>query len=133
MKQVLLAGLLVVGPLSAGAAFAHHAFTAEYDQNKPVTLRGALKEIQMTNPHGWIVMDVKGDDGQVVTWRVETGPTNTLMRAGLRKTDFVPGTEIVVKGFQAKSGRPIANGREVTFADGRDFFLGTSAPGAGER
>ena len=129
MKHALLVVLLSVGPLSAGAAFAHHAFTAEYDQNKPVTLHGALKEIQMTNPHGWIVLDVKGEGGMVVTWRVETGPTNTLMRAGLRKSDFVPGTEIIVKGFHAKSGRPIANGREVTFADGRDFFLGTSAPG----
>ena len=129
MRHALLVGLLSVGPLSTGAAFAHHAFTAEYDQNKPVTLRGALKEIQMTNPHGWIVLDVKGEDGVVVTWRVETGPTNTLMRAGLRKSNFVIGTEIIVKGFHAKSGRPMANGREVTFADGRDFFLGTSAPG----
>ena len=128
MKRMLLAGLLIVAPLSAGSAFAHHAFTAEYDQIKPVTLRGALKEIQMTNPHGWIVLDVKGENGAVVTWRVETGPTNTLMRAGLRKSDFIPGTEIIVKGFLAKSGRPIANGREVAFADGRDFFLGTTAP-----
>ena len=67
----------------------------------------------MTNPHGWIVLDVKGETGAVVTWRVETGPTNTLMRAGLRKADFIPGTEIIVRGFLAKSGRPIANGREV--------------------
>jgi hypothetical protein len=129
MKHVLLVGLLITGPLSAGAAFAHHAFTAEFDQNKPVTLRGSLKEIQMTNPHGWIIIDVKGDDGTVVTWRIETGPANTLQRAGLRKSDFTPGVEIVVKGFLAKSGRPIANGREVTFADGRDFFLGSSATG----
>jgi hypothetical protein len=129
MKHVLLVAFLSIGTLSAGAAFAHHAFTAEYDQNKPVTLRGALKEIQMTNPHGWIILDVKGADGTLVTWKVETGPTNTLVRAGIRKSDFVPGTEIIVKGFLAKSGRPIANGREITFADGRDFFLGTSAPG----
>ena len=128
MKHVLLVGFLIIGPLAAGAAFAHHSFTAEYDQNKPVTIRGALKEIQMTNPHGWIILDVKGPEGDVVTWRVETGPTNTLMRPGLRKSDFTPGTEIIVKGFLAKSGRPIVNGREVTFADGRDFFLGSSAP-----
>ena len=128
MKHVLLVGVLGIGLLSAGTVFAHHSFTAEYDQNKPVTLRGALKEIQMTNPHGWIILDVKGPEGDVVTWRVETGPTNTLMRAGVRKSRFIPGTEIIVKGFMAKSGRPIVNGREVTFADGRDFFLGSSAP-----
>jgi hypothetical protein len=73
---------------------------------------------------------VKGEGGGVVNWRVETGPTNALMRRGLRKTDFVPGSEIVVKGFLARNGRPIANGREITFADGRDFFLGSSGTGA---
>lgn len=129
MKRALLVSLVSVGLFWSGTAFAHHAFTAEFDQSQPVTLRGALKEVQMTNPHGWIIMDVKGDDGALVTWRVETGPTNTLMRAGLRKSDFVPGTEIIVKGYHAKSGRPIANGREITFADGRDFFLGSSATG----
>jgi hypothetical protein len=73
-------------------------------------------------------MDVTEPDATVVHWRIETGPTNTLIRGGLRKTDFIPGTEIVVKGFRAKNGTPTANGREITFADGRDFFLGSNLP-----
>jgi uncharacterized protein DUF6152 len=125
MKKVLsLAGVCL---LVAATSWAHHSFAAEYDQSKPVTLRGTLKLVELTNPHGWIHMDVKGADSKVVAWKIETGPTNTLIRGGLRKTDFVMGEEIVVKGFLAKNGTPTINGREITFADGRDFFLGSSA------
>ena len=113
--------------LFAATAWAHHSFAAEYDQTKPVTLHGTLKLVELTNPHGWIHMDVKGPDTKVVSWKIETGPTNTLIRGGLRKADFIPGEEIVVKGFLAKNGTPTINGREITFADGRDFFLGSSA------
>jgi hypothetical protein len=77
-------------------------------------------------------MEVKGPEAKVVKWRIETGPTNTLIRGGLRKADFVPGLEIVVKGFLAKNGTSTVNGREITFADGRDFFLGSSGAGAPE-
>ena len=128
MKKVLSLGVLCAGLLWTASAWAHHSFAAEYDQSKAVTLRGTLREVELTNPHGWIHMDVKGPDGKVVAWRIETGPTNTLIRGGLRKTDFVPGGEIIVKGFLAKNGTPTVNGREITFADGRDFFLGSSAP-----
>lgn len=125
MKKVLsLAGVCL---LVAATAWAHHSFAAEYDQSKPVTLRGTLKLVELTNPHGWIHMDVKGADSKVVAWKIETGPTNTLIRGGLRKSDFRMGEEIVVKGFLAKNGTPTINGREITFADGRDFFLGSSA------
>ncbi len=126
MKKWLSLVGMGVGILVAPTAWAHHSFAAEYDQNKPVTLRGTLKQVELTNPHGWILMDVTGPDAKVVNWRVETGPTNALMRAGLRKTDFVAGTEIVVKGFLARNGTPTANGREITFADGRDFFLSST-------
>ena len=127
MKKALSLVGMGVGILVAATAWAHHSFAAEYDLSKPVTLRGSLRQVELTNPHGWIHMDVKGPDATVVNWRIETGPTNALIRGGLRKTDFVPGTEIVVKGFLAKNGTPTANGREITFADGRDFFLGSSA------
>ena len=129
-KKGLSVVCMGVGVLMAATAWAHHSFAAEYDMDKPVTLRGTLKQVELTNPHGWIHMDVKEPDAKVVSWRIETGPTNALVRRGLRKTDFVPGTEIVVKGFLAKNGTPTANGREITFADGRDFFLGSSAGAA---
>jgi hypothetical protein len=125
MKKVF--SLVGLSLLVAATAWAHHSFAAEYDQSKPVTLRGKLKLVELTNPHGWIHMDVKGTDSKIVAWKIETGPTNTLIRGGLRKTDFVMGEEIIVKGFLAKNGTPTINGREITFADGRDFFLGSSA------
>lgn len=127
MKRVLSLVGTGICLLLAGTAWAHHSFAAEYDQTKPVTLHGTLKLVELTNPHGWIHMDVKGTDNKLVAWKVETGPTNTLIRGGLRKSDFVPGADIVVKGFLAKNGTPTINGREITFADGRDFFLGSSA------
>ena len=109
---------------------AHHAFSAEFDSTKPVTLRGTLTKVELTNPHGWIYVDVQGPDAKVVSWAIETGPTNALIRAGVRRTDFVIGTEIVVEGFLAKNGTPTINGREIKFADGRQFFMGSSGAGA---
>ena len=131
-KQLWAVGMALGLVATVTPASAHHSFAAEYDQSKPVTLRGTLKEVELTNPHGWIHMDVKGPEAKVVNWRIETGPTNTLIRGGLRKADFIPGAEIVVKGFLAKNGTSTINGREITCADGRDFFLGSSGAGAPE-
>lgn len=109
---------------------AHHSFAAEYDASRPVTLNGTLTKMEWTNPHGWIFIDVKGPDGTVVNWAVEAGSPNALLRKGLRATDFAIGAEVVVSGYRAKSGKPMANGRTVKFADGRNFFMGSSGTGA---
>jgi hypothetical protein len=126
---VLGIAALIVG---AASALAHHSFAAEFDINKPVTLRGTLTKMEWVNPHGWIYMDVKGPDGKVVNWAVEAGATNQMLRRGLRQTDFEVGIEIVVEGYQARNGSPTANGATVKLPDGRNFFLGmpeTGAPG----
>ena len=107
-------------------ARAHHSFAAEFDASQPVTLTGTLTKMEWVNPHGWIYVDVKGNDGKVENWAIEAGAPNALLRRGLRKTDFPIGAEVVVKGYRAKNGTPTANGQSVTFKDGRNFFLGAS-------
>ena len=123
-----ISGLVVgVGMLLASMpVLAHHSFAAEYDENQPITLKGTLTKMDWVNPHGWIHVDVKGPDGKVVNWAIETGAPNALLRRGLRKTDFPPGTEVTIQGFRAKDGTNTANGRTVTTKDGKNFFAGSS-------
>ncbi len=123
--------LVIAGFLGAVApAFAHHSFASEFDADQPITLKGTLTKFDFVNPHGWIYVDVKGDDGIVVNWAVETGGPGALLRRGVRKDSFPIGVEVVVKGYRAKSGLPKANGASIKLADGRDYFLGSSGPGA---
>ena len=110
--------------------FAHHAFQAEFDDKKPVHLVGKVTKMEWINPHAWIHIDVKTPDGKVEQWMIEGGTPNTLFRRGFSKTSLMPGSVIVVDGYQAKDGSQKANGRDLTFPDGRKLFLGSSGTGA---
>ena len=129
-----LATVIAVGVLLAGAAAlplaAHHAFAAEFDAKKPVRFEGTVTKMDWTNPHVWVHVDVKKPDGKVENWAFEAGTPNVLFRRGFTKNSLLPGTKIVVDGYQAKDGSRRANGRDVTFADGRKLFLGSSGTGA---
>jgi Family of unknown function (DUF6152) len=122
-KLFVLAVLL----LAAAPAWAHHAFAAEFDQSRPLKLKGTVVKWEVTNPHSWIYMDVKGDDGKAVTWMIEGGSPNNLYRLGFTKDSLPPGAEIVVEGYQAKDRSTRAVGKNVTFSDGRKLFLGLQA------
>jgi hypothetical protein len=115
---------------TAAQVWAHHSFAAEFDANRPVKLRGAVTEMEWINPHSWIHVDVKGPDGKVVSWMVEGGSPNALLRRGFTKSALPPGTQILIEGYQAKDGSNRANGRDLTFADGRTLFLGSAGTGA---
>jgi hypothetical protein len=120
---------LVLGP-GAASVRGHHAFAAEFDANKPVKLEGTVTRMEWINPHAWIHIDVKKPDGTIEKWMIEGGTPNTLLRRGFSKTSLVPGTLIVVDGYQAKDGSLKANGRDLTFPDGRKLFMGSSGTGA---
>ena len=116
--------------LAAAPAFAHHAFSAEYDAQQPITLKGTLTKMEWVNPHGWIYVDVKDESGKVVNWAIEFGSPNALLRRGLRRTDFPEGVEVTVSGYRAKNGSATVNGNSVKLPDGRNLFTGSSDTGA---
>ncbi len=120
----------ILALLVAAPARPHHAFAAEFDINRPIKLRGTVTKMDWINPHSWIHIDVKDPDGKVVSWMIEGGSPNVLLRMGFTKDALPAGAEIVLDGFQAKDGSNRGVGKTLSFADGRKLFLGSSAPGA---
>ena len=131
MRSSLVVAAAALVMLAAGAPLvAHHAFSAEFDSTRPVTLKGKVTKMEWINPHAWLHMDVRSQDGKVISWAVEGGAPNALLRRGWNRTSVPPGTEIVVEGYRAKDGSNRANGRDVTLANGTKLFLGSSGTGA---
>jgi hypothetical protein len=123
-----LVGLFVW--IAATPAAAHHAFAAEFDASKPISLEGTITKMEWVNPHSWVHLDVTQSDGTVESWMVEGGPPTSLLRRGFTKRDLPVGAKIFVEGYLAKDGSKKANGRDLTLADGQKLFMGSSGTGA---
>ena len=125
-------GLMVAGLgllFAAAPAMAHHSFAAEYDGNKPITLKGTVTKIDWMNPHIWVYLDVKDDSGSVTHWQCEGGPPNSLTRNGWTKDALKIGDQVTVEGFRAKDGTNTINSRSVKLPDGRSVFAGSAEDG----
>ena len=127
-------GVCLLLALAGARVQAHHAFAAEFDANKPVKLKGTVTRLEWVNPHSWLHIDVKKPDGTVEQWMIEGGPPTSLLKRGFTKKSLEAGTEVAVEGFMSKDHacHPIcrANGRDITFTDGRKLFMGSSGTGA---
>jgi len=108
----------------------HHSFAAEYDADKPITLKGTITKADFVNPHSWLYINVKDTDGKLVNWAIEMGPPNGLIRRGVHKDSVPAGLEVTVEGYRSKDGTPTANGTTILLPDGRHLFAASSAPGA---
>ena len=125
MKRILF-GVLVVVLLAAVPAMAHHAFSAEYDRDKPITLKGKITKVDWMNPHIYYYIDAAGPNGRVQNWAIEGSTPAGLQRRGIRRDTLKIGSSITVEGFMARDGSNHVNGRNVTFADGRRVFAGAN-------
>ena len=130
LKKVLAVAGVASCLLTSTQSWSHHAFGAEFDPNRPLVLRGPVVKVEWVNPHAWIHLEHTNEDGTKETWMVEGGTPNTLLRRGLNRRSLLPGTVIVVDGYQSKDRSKRANGRDVTFEDGSKIFMGSSGTGA---
>ena len=130
MKTKLAVVAAVAGMLVAAVpAWAHHAFAAEFDAKRPLTLKGKITKLEWINPHSWIHIEVTGADGKATPWMIEGGSPNSMFRRGFTQQSLALGTEIIVEGYQAKDGANRAVGSDLTFAsDGKRLFMGSSSP-----
>ncbi len=126
-KALVLALLIAAG---GGRLLAHHAFSAEFDGTKPITLKGVVSKVEWINPHSWLTIDVKDKAGKLESWKIEMGAPNQLLRRGWNKNTLPVGAEVVVEGYRARNGSNVANGGNVTLADGQQLFVGSSGTGA---
>lgn len=122
---VTIASLVAFAP-----TMAHHAFSAEFDANSPVELKGTVTKMEWINPHSWIHIDVVDASGDVVEWMIEGGAPNAILRRGFTADSLKPGTVILVEGYRARDGSNRANGRDITFEDGSKLFVGSGSRGA---
>ena len=130
MRNALLILATAAALVPVATLDAHHAFSAEFDANRPVILEGTVTKMDWVNPHSWIHIDVDRGNGKIEKWMVEGGTPNTLLRRGLRRSDLPAGTKVKVEGYQAKDGGLRANGRNITLPDGRALFLSGTNEGA---
>lgn len=132
MRWSVILGVVGIGLLGVTVPLAaHHAFSAEFDVEKPLTIEGKLVKWDMINPHSWFHIEVTEEDGTVVPWEVEGGSPNELIRNGVTKNTVEVGTVLTIEGYRAKDGTEKAVGRNFVLADGSRLFLGGSGQRAG--
>jgi hypothetical protein len=132
MRKIIAIAIAGAGLLLAAAPiWAHHAFAQEFDEKKPIKLKGTVTRWELINPHSWIHLNVKNADGTTTEWMIEGGSPNNLFRLGFTRDSLPPGTVIVIDGYQAKDGSNRGVGKDLTFEDGKRLFLSNNAAEAG--